>query len=145
MLKALLVALTLAVATPVLAQTVAEKDQQLDSVLGQHDIYATAFKTIQEGLAARDIAAVSGYIGYGEAFKLNGEDVVIADEADLLARFDEIFNAKVVAAVTAQTYETVFVSQDGIMFGNGELWINGICDDAACAFPFVTITAVNNQ
>jgi hypothetical protein len=145
MLKALLVALALSVATPVLAQTAAEVDQQIDTVLGPHEIYATAVQKIQEALGKHDVAGIAGYIAYGEPLKVNGADVVIADEADLTARFDEIFNAKVVDAVAAQTYETLFVNQDGISFGDGVLWINGVCDDAACAFPFVTIIAVNNQ
>ena len=145
MLKALLVAALLTIATPALAQTAADVDKQIDTVLGPHAIYATAIKTIQEALAAHDVAALSGYIGYGETMRVNGAETVIADEEDLSARFDQIFNAKVVAAVTAQPYETLFVNQDGIMFGTGELWINGICDDEACEFPFVTIIAVNNQ
>ena len=61
------------------------------------------------------------------------------------AQFDTLFNKKVVDAVTGQTYETLFVNGDGIMFGTGELWITGVCDDEACETPFVTIIAINNE
>ena len=145
MLKALLLAAALLAATPVLAQTATDTDQQIDNVLGPHEIYATAIQTIQEALANHEIDKLSGYIAYGEALKVNGADVVIADEADLTAQYDSLFNAKVVDAVTAQTYEALFVNQDGISFGDGVLWINGVCDDEACEFPFVTIIAINNQ
>lgn len=145
MLKALLVAAALLVATPVLAQTAAEVDQRIDDVLGPHEIYTAAISRIQEALKDRDIEKLAGYIGYGEAIKVNGSDVVINDEEQLGAEFDTLFNPKVIDAVVGQSYETLFVNQDGIMFGNGELWLNGVCDDDACQFPFVTIVAINNQ
>lgn len=145
MLKALLVAAALFAATPVLAQTAADVDQQIDTILGPHETYANAIQRIQEALNERDIEKLAGYIGYGEAIKVNGADVVINDEADLTARFDELFNERVIKAVTGQAYETLLVNQDGIMFGSGELWLNGVCDDEACQFPFVTIVAINNQ
>ena len=71
--------------------------------------------------------------------------MTIADEDDLAAQFDTLFNDKVKAAVSAQTYETLFVNQDGVMFGDGELWISPVCDDEACEFPFINIIAINNE
>lgn len=145
MLKALFVAAALFAATPALAQTAADVDQQIDTVLGPHETYATAIARIQEALKERDVEKLAGYIAYGEPLKVNGADVVIADETQLTAEFDSLFNQKVTDAVVNQTYETLFVNQDGIMFGDGELWLNGVCDDEACEFPFVTIIAINNQ
>lgn len=145
MLKALFVAAALFAATPALAQTAADVDQQIDTVLGPHETYATAIARIQEALKERDVEKLAGYIAYGEPLKVNGADVVIADETQLTAEFNSLFNQKVTDAVVNQTYETLFVNQDGIMFGDGELWLNGVCDDEACEFPFVTIIAINNQ
>lgn len=145
MLKVLLVVAALFAATPVFAQTAAEVDQQIDTILGPHENFANAIQRIQEALKERDIQKLAGYIGYGEAIKVNGADVVINDEEQLAAEFDTLFSQKVIDAVTGQAYETLFVNQDGIMFGSGELWLNGVCDDEACEFPFVTIVAINNQ
>jgi len=145
MLKALLAAAALLAATPVFAQSAAEVDQRIDDVLGPHETYANAIERIQEALRDRDIEKLAGYIGYGEAIKVNGADVVVNDQEQLTGEFDSLFNQKVIDAVTGQAYETLFVNQDGIMFGNGELWLNGVCDDEACQFPFVTIIAINNQ
>lgn len=145
MFKTLAFAAVLLAATPAFAQTVDDLNNQIDTVLGPHEIYATAIETIQTALAEGDVVGVAGYIPFGEVIKVNGEDVVIADEAELAARFEELFNDKVVAAVTGQTYETLFVNQDGIMFGQGELWISGICVDDTCADVFVNIIAINNE
>ncbi len=145
MLKIALVALALLAATPVFAQSAAETDQKIDDLLGPHEIYATAVASIQKAVADHDPSALSGYLSYGEPIKVNGEDVTLADEEDLTAQFDELFNDKVVGAVTGQSYETLFVNSDGIMFGDGELWLTGVCDDDACENPFVNIIAINNQ
>jgi hypothetical protein len=145
MLKALALAAALFAATPVFAQSVDEVNQRIDDILGPHEIYQTAIETIQKGLAEHDVVAIAGYIPFGEPIFVNGGEEVIADEDDLAARFDELFNARVVSAVTEQTYETLFVKDDGIMFGQGELWITGVCLDDTCADVFVNISAINNE
>ena len=146
MFKALALAAALFAASPAFAQQTADEvNAQIDIVLGPHAIYQTAVETVQKALADHEVEGIAGYIPFGEPIKINGEDVVIADEADLAARFDELFNDKVVGAVTGQDYAGLFVNQDGIMFGAGELWIGGTCVDETCADVFVNITAINNQ
>ena len=145
MLKALAVAAALLVATPVLAQTADDVNAQIDTVLGPHEIYRTAVETIQKALTEGNIDAIAGYIPFGEPIKVNGEDVVIADEADLNDQFETLFNDKVINAVTGQDYGSLFVNQDGIMFGEGELWLTGVCLDDSCEDVFVNISAINNH
>lgn len=145
MFKALAVAAAVFSATPALAQTADEVNAQIDAVLGPHAIYQTAVETIQKALTEGNIDGVAGYIPFGEPIKLNGTDVVIVDEADLNERFETLFNDKVINAVTGQDYGTLFVNQDGIMFGDGELWLTGVCLDDTCADVFVNISAINNE
>lgn len=146
MLKALFVAVALLAATPVFAQTVADTDKAIDDVLGgPHAIYATAISDIQKALANHDVQGIAGYISFGEPIKVNGQDETITDLDDLSAKFDTLFNAKVVGAVTNAKYEGLMVNDQGIMFGDGELWISGVCDDSDCQLPFINIIAINNQ
>jgi hypothetical protein len=145
MLKALALAAVLLVATPALAQTADDVNAQIDTVLGPHEVYQTAIETIQKALTEGNIDAVAGYIPFGEPMKVNGEDVIIADEADLNDQFETLFNDKVINAVTGQNYGSLFVNQDGIMFGDGELWLTGVCLDDTCAEIFVNISAINNE
>lgn len=145
MLKAIALATALLTATPVLAQTADDVNVQIESLLGSHEVFQTAIESIQKALGEGDVAGVAGYIPFGEPIKVNGADVVIADEEDLAAQFDTLFNDKVVTAVTGQDYGSLFVNQDGIMFGDGELWLGGICVDDACNDFFVNIISINNQ
>ena len=119
MLKALLFAAALLAASPALAQTAADTDKKIDDVLGgPHAIYATAIQTIE---------------------------TAVGDLDELTAKFDTLFTPKVISAVTSQKYENLMVSADGIMFGDGELWISGVCDDDACQNPFINIIAINTK
>ena len=145
MFKVLALAASILVASPVLAQTADDVNAQIDTVLGPHEIYQTAVETIQKALTEGNIDAVAGYIPFGEPIKVNGEDVVIADGADLNDKFETLFNDKVINAVTGQDYGSLFVNQDGIMFGDGELWLTGVCLDDTCADVFVNISAINNE
>ena len=145
MFKVLALAASILVASPVLAQTADDVNAQIDTVLGPHEIYQTAVETIQKALTEGNIDAVAGYSPFGEPIKVNGEDVVIADEADLNDKFETLFNDKVINAVTGQDYGSLFVNQDGIMFGDGELWLTGVCLDDTCADVFVNISAINNE
>ena len=145
MFKALVFAAALLVAAPALAQTADDVNAQIDTVLGPHEVYQTAIETIQKALTEGNIDGIAGYIPFGEPIKVNGEDVVIADEADLNGQFETLFNDKVINAVTGQDYGSLFVNQDGIMFGDGELWLTGVCLDDTCADVFVNISAINNE
>lgn len=142
-LAALLLALTLA--APALAQTTEGVDQRIDDVLGNHVPYEEAYVDIQAGVEANDADALSAYIQYGVPFYLNGTAVTLKDADEFKARFAEFFNDAVKDAVLAQTYETLFVNADGVMFGIGQLWLNGICRDTACTTFDVKISAFNNQ
>jgi len=146
MFKALLVAVALLAVTPAIAQTAADTDKAIDTVLGgPHAVYATAIADIQKAVAEHNVQGIAGYFSFGEPIKVNGKDETVTDLDDLGAKFDTLFNAKVVSAVTGAKYENLMVNDQGIMFGDGELWLSGTCDEDPCQLPFINIVAINNQ
>jgi len=146
MLKALLFAAALLAASPALAQTAADTDKKIDDVLGgPHAIYATAIQTIETAVANHDLQTIAGYFSFGDPINVDGADVTIGDLDELTAKFDTLFTPKVISAVRSQKYENLMVSADGVMFGDGELWISGVCDDDACQNPFINIIAINTK
>jgi hypothetical protein len=145
MLRAIAFALALIAASPALAQSADGVDAKIDQLLGDHKDYERAFTVIQQALAEHDAGALAMYIPFGQPIMIDGTPVTIADQDELVESFDDIFNELVVNTVTAQKFGKLFVNSDGVMFGNGQLWISGICQDNACADAEVMITAVNNQ
>lgn len=137
-------ALFAVLAAPVLAQTEADTDATLDLEMGDHVPFRAAFDAIKAAVAADDAAALAAYIPLGEAIMVDGESRVFETEDEFAAAYDELFTPEIVAAVEAQSYATLFVNSEGVMFGDGQLWINGLCNDAACNSFDVKIIALQS-
>lgn len=132
------------VATPVAAQTRDDVVAALQANFGNPEIFDEAFAVIQAAIAEDDVASLAEYIPFGTPLNVNGEEVVLADEAELAARYDELITPEIKDVVAAQTFETLFVNADGVMLGNGEVWLNGICIDDACTDFTVKIVTLQN-
>jgi hypothetical protein len=131
---------------PVFAQQATEDvDTRIDTVLKDHVPYEAAYVDIRAALASNNPDALAEYMQFGTPFLLNGKHVTLKDAAEFKTRIGEFFNDKVKKAVEAQTYEALFVNADGVMFGVGQLWLDGICRDEACTAFDVKISAFNNE
>ncbi|MHB1103104.1 MAG: hypothetical protein ACYC0C_10115 [Devosia sp.] len=140
---ALGVFLALAIA-PAAAQTDDEVNAGIDSVLGDHAPYEEAFAAIQAAVAEDDAEAVAEWVAYpfnatvdGEAYSFEGPD-------GFIEHYDGIVTGEVKATVTDQKYEDLFVNAEGVMFGNGQMWLSGVCRDDACAEFDVKIITIQN-
>lgn len=137
-----LAALAALVAPAAIAQTAADTDAATDAVLGDHQKYRDAFDAIQAAVTAGDGPVLAEYIPYGTPTFIHGGERVFESEADFTDAYGEIFTPEIVDAVAAQTWETLFVNAEGLMFGAGEVWLNGICVDEACSDFDVRIVAI---
>ncbi len=143
---AILLAALAGLAAPVaLAQTTADTDAAIDTVLGDHQKYRDAFDAIQAAVADDDAATLAEYIPYGSPIFIHGAERVFDSEADFAAAYEEVFTPEVVDTVAAQTWETLFVNAEGVMFGAGEVWLNGMCVDDTCSDFDVRIVAVQTM
>jgi hypothetical protein len=68
----------------------------------------------------------------------------LRDERAFVAAYDRIVTPAIAQAVTAQKYDEMLVSQQGLMFGSGEVWINGVCADRACAKSFPKVVTIQS-
>jgi hypothetical protein len=120
-------------AFPALAQTDADTDAAVQSSLGDHKAYRTAFDAIQKAVADGDKAGFAAWVNYPIGVKADGRDVTITDAAAFEKDYDLIVTDEIKNAITTQKWADLFVNYQGIMFGNGQVWINGICKDDKCA------------
>jgi hypothetical protein len=51
---------------------------------------------------------------------------VVRNAADCLKSYSEIFNGKVIAAIKQQRFENLFVNYQGVMVGQGEIWMSSV-------------------
>lgn len=126
---------------PARAQSAAEVNARLDSLFGDHKPYRAFFTDLKAAVEAGNKQAVAAMVSYPLTVKTGGKNVSLRSAQDLLARYDQVVTARVVAAVRKQTYEGLFARDTGVMIGDGELWFSGICSDNACQRRTVKIIA----
>jgi hypothetical protein len=58
--------------------------------------------------------------------------------------YKAIFTDKVKHTIENQQYQDLFVDSEGIMLGNGEVWISGIVEKTTPPKTDIKIIAINN-
>jgi hypothetical protein len=124
------------------AVDVAAVNQRIDQLLGDHTRYEPVIHAFQQAMAAKDAAAVAALVAYPLRVKLDGKPATIRDARDFVAHYAAIVTPAMAAAIGRQRYGSLFVNDQGVMFGNGEAWINGICRDASCKRFDVKVVAL---
>ena len=114
----------------------------IDAVLGDHAKYEQAIVAFQSAVAGKDRAAVAALVDYPFTAHIDGGTMKIADAAAFVARYEDIVTPEIADVIAGQAYADLFVNYKGVMFGNGEAWINGICKDTACQDVDVRVVAI---
>lgn len=110
----------------------ASVDQQIESLLGDAADYKELFYAFKVALEEGKSDIVVSLVNYPLTANIDGEQATYASEQELLDAYDSVFTETIVEAVSNQEYGDLFVNSEGVMIGNGEVWISGICDDSAC-------------
>ena len=97
-------------------------------------------RDLKSGIASTNEKAICDMIEY----PLRTTDVSVSNAAACRENFGTILNRKVVAAVSAQSFDELFVNYQGVMIGSGQVWFSGICRDKGCETSDMKIIAVNN-
>lgn len=114
----------------------------IDNVLGDHAPYERAITGLRAAIKAGDRDAVAALVAYPFTTRVDGKATKVADATAFVARYDDIVTPAIARVIGEQRYADLFVNQRGVMFGNGEAWINGVCADASCAHPDVRVVAI---
>lgn len=117
-------------------------NQSIDEVLGDHVRYETVIRQLQQSVAARDAAAVAALVDYPFTTVRDGEPLRVADADAFVRDYDRIVTPAIADAITKQKYSQLMVNYKGVMFGNGEAWVNGICRDNGCKDVDVRVVAL---
>jgi hypothetical protein len=127
----LAMSLLFAGATPVFAD---EKgvNQSIDQLLGDHTKYQAVIVALQKAVAAEDATAVAALVDYPIGVKVNGKETNIKSAKVFVEHYSGIITPSIAKAVTGQKYGDLFVNYKGVMFGDGQVWISGICHDNEC-------------
>jgi hypothetical protein len=130
---------------PGVAQSDKAFNAQLYGLFGKHEVYHTFFTDLKKAVSAGDKKAVAAMVDYPITVSIGGKDVRIKSGKDFVSHYDHIFFDKIVSAIEKQTYAALFASDQGIMTGSGEIWIDGNCLDHDGKKRAVKIVAINSD
>ncbi|WP_454849448.1 hypothetical protein [Rhizobium binxianense] len=107
-------------------------NQAIDELLGDHTKYKTVIDALQKAVSAHDVAGVAALVSYPIGVKVRGKETVVKSAKAFAEHYDGIMTSAITKAVVNQKYDDLFVNDQGVMFGDGQVWVNGICHDNAC-------------
>ena len=101
------------------------------------------FLIIKTSLAAGDDEGIAKRVKYPIHVRLNGQTMVIHNEAELVNQYDKIFDSDFVRALSELDESKLTLLPDGVQVGSGALWFNYFCVDLACSDAQFLITQIN--
>lgn len=112
---------------------------RIESVLGDAAQYEKVFNAFKTAVVGGDRAAVVEEV----RFPLNiSGGKKITGPGEFQRNYEKIITPAVVKAVTEQDFGKVFVNQQGVMIGDGQVWLNGQCLDQACTKAEVKVITI---
>lgn len=119
--------------------SVAAKDKELDFLFGTHQPYHVFFQSFQNAVASEDKLEVAKMM----AFPLRVGTQKLT-KIKFLKRYNQIFTPHVTQVVREQHYSKLFARDQGVMFGDGEVWFSGFClDGNVCQKLKIRVTGVS--
>lgn len=116
-------------------------NDSIDNNLGDHTRYQAVIQQLQAAVAAGDAAKVAALAQYPFSVDIGGKATVLKNEQEFVARYQEFMTPDISKAIVDTKYADLLVNYKGVMFGNGQAWINGICKDDQCkAFDVKLVT-----
>lgn len=140
---AITVALVL-VAAPALAQTDEDVTAAINLNFGDAEPFVEAFDAIQAAVADDDAEAFAQWVSYPFEVTVDGEAYVFDEPAGVVEHYESMMTEEIKTAILEQQYKDLFVNAEGVMFGDGQVWLSGICKDEACAAFDVRIVTVQS-
>jgi hypothetical protein len=97
-------------------------DLAVPGITSKHLLFST-IKGLQEAAASKDEKKISRYLLYPVSINAHSGRKSLRSEKDLEASFAKIFTPKVLSTISQQKPENVFCNYQGVMLGDGEVWI----------------------
>ena len=122
----------------------ASVDQQIENLLGPASDYKELFYAFKVALEEGKSDIVVSLVNYPITVRIDGSEETYSSEDELLAAYDDVFTDAIREAVANQDYGDLFVNSEGVMIGDGQVWITGICDDSACTTALPRIMTIQS-
>ncbi|HDS1834069.1 TPA: hypothetical protein QEM98_000150 [Stenotrophomonas maltophilia] len=124
---------------PAAEATTEDARARIETLLGDAAQYEKVFNAFKTAVVGGDRAAVVEEV----RFPLNiANGKKITGPGEFQRNYEKIITPAVVKAVSEQDFGKVFVNQQGVMIGDGQVWLNGQCLDQACTKTEVKVITI---
>jgi len=144
MLKALALTVLLLLPSAAFAGTVEDVDKSISDLLGDPAAFHDAFEAIQQAVEDDDPDALAEWVQFPINVRIGDAVRTLKNADDFDAAYPDVFTPEIKSAITDQRYEDLHVTYQGAMFGDGQLWISGICKSDACDDVDVRIITIQD-
>lgn len=126
-------------AAPAVEAPAEDARARIESLLGDAAQFEKVFNAFKTAVVGGDRAAVVEEV----RFPLNISDgKKITGPGEFQRNYEKIITPAVIKAVSVQDFGKVFVNQQGVMIGDGQVWLNGTCLDQACTQTEVKVITI---
>lgn len=123
-------------------------DEFDDAVRGTLGGDPAAYRQVIEGFQAAvrngDGKAAAALVSYPITVEIGGKKVAITDAGAFAARFSDIVTPGIAGAVATEQVGDMMVNDQGVMLGQGEVWVSGICLDTGCKRSEVKVITIQS-
>lgn len=116
----------------------------VDNLLGDAAGFVDAYWLLRDAMTYGDPVTVAALADYPLRIEANGEAYDVLAPQDLIENYDLLLTPATQALVSNQELGELMVNSDGVMFGDGELWMAPLCENDACTAASWRIIAINN-
>ena len=127
------------------AQTpTADLDKSIDLSVGSHVKVQQLLFNLQQAVAQHNTAAVAALVHYPIKVNPGKHPLTIKSPKAFAKDYDRIITHDISDVILKQKYDALFVNSQGVMLGDGEVWITGFCQDKNCKNSDVKIGTIQD-
>ena len=124
--------------------TPTDLDKSIDLSVGSHVKVERLLTDLQASVAKHNTAAVAALVHYPIKVNPGKHPITIKNPKAFIKDYDRIITQDIAAAIYKQKYDALFVNSQGVMIGDGEVWITGFCLDKNCKNSDIKIGTIQD-
>ena len=119
-------------------------DKSIDLSVGSHVKVEHLLTELQASVAKHNTAAVAALVHYPVKVNPGKHPITIKSPKAFVKDYDSIITHDISDVILKQKYEALFVNSQGVMLGDGEVWITGFCLDKNCKNSDIKIGTIQD-
>ncbi|WP_353063233.1 hypothetical protein RBB77_18385 [Tunturibacter psychrotolerans] len=124
--------------------TPTDLDKSIDLSVGSHVKVERLLTDLQASVAKHNTAAVAALVHYPIKVNPGKHPITIKTPKAFIKDYDRIITNDISDVILKQKYEALFVNSQGVMLGDGEVWITGFCLDKNCKNSDIKIGTIQD-